>query len=93
MPKRHCALGWSIKSFLKPPSLEEVNGFVGKFKKLSGIVLKMTKEAALAGLNDDMDQGLKTIEKIYLDRLMKTHDAIEGLKAFLEKRKPTWKDN
>jgi 1,4-dihydroxy-2-naphthoyl-CoA synthase len=24
---------------------------------------------------------------------MKTNDAIEGLKAFLDKRKPTWKDN
>ncbi|MGA2467492.1 MAG: enoyl-CoA hydratase-related protein [Thermodesulfobacteriota bacterium] len=72
---------------------EEVNGFIEKFKKLSGIVLKLTKEAVLAGLNDDMDQGLKVIEKIYLDRLMKTNDAIEGLKAFLDKRKPTWKDN
>jgi cyclohexa-1,5-dienecarbonyl-CoA hydratase len=72
---------------------EEVNGFIDKFKKLSGIVLKLTKEATLAGLNDDLDQGLKAIEKIYLDRLMKTHDAIEGLKAFLDKRKPTWKDN
>jgi len=71
---------------------EEVNGFIEKFKKLSGIVLKLTKEAALAGLNDDMDKGLKAIEKIYLDRLMKTDDATEGLKAFMEKRKPTWKD-
>ena len=71
---------------------EEVNGFIEKFKKLSGIVLKLSKEATLAGLNDDMDQGLRAIEKIYLDRLMKSHDAIEGLKAFLEKRKPTWKD-
>jgi cyclohexa-1,5-dienecarbonyl-CoA hydratase len=71
---------------------EEVNGFINKFKKLSGIVLKLTKEAALAGLNDDMDKGLKVIEKIYLERLMKTNDAIEGLKAFLDKRKPIWKD-
>lgn len=72
---------------------EEVNGFIEKFKKLSGAVLKLTKEAALAGLNDDMHQGLKAIENIYLGRLMKTSDAIEGLKAFLEKRKPIWKDN
>jgi len=71
---------------------EEMNGFIEKFKRLSGIVLKLAKEATLAGLNDDIDQGLKVIEKIYLDRLMKTHDALEGLKAFLEKRKPTWKD-
>ncbi len=71
---------------------QEVEIFVGKFTKLSGSILKLTKEAALAGLNDDMDQGLQAIEKIYLDKVMKTHDAIEGLKAFLEKRKPTWKD-
>ena len=71
---------------------EEVNAFIGKFTKLSAIVLKLTKEATLAGLNDDMDQGLKAIEKIYLGQLMKTHDAMEGLKAFLEKRKPTWKN-
>ena len=72
---------------------QEANGFIEKFTKLSGIVLKMTKEATLAGLNDDMDKGLKVIEKIYLDRLMKTNDAMEGLKAFLDKRKPIWKDN
>ena len=72
---------------------EEVNGFVEKFKKLSGVVLRLAKEATLAGLNDDTDKGLKVIEKIYLDRLMKTNDAIEGLKAFLEKRKPIWEDN
>jgi cyclohexa-1,5-dienecarbonyl-CoA hydratase len=71
---------------------EEANSFIEKFKKLSGIVLKLAKEATLAGLDDDVDKGLKVIEKIYLDRLMKTNDAMEGLKAFLEKRKPTWKD-
>ncbi len=71
---------------------EEVNGFIEKFKKLSGIVLRLAKEATLAGLNDDMEKGLKIIEKIYLEDLMKSHDAMEGLKAFLEKRKPTWKD-
>jgi enoyl-CoA hydratase/carnithine racemase len=72
---------------------QEVEAFIGKFSKLSGIVLKLTKEAVLVGLNDDMDQGLKAIERIYLDKLMKTHDAMEGLKAFLEKRKPSWNDN
>ncbi len=71
---------------------EEVNGFIEKFKKLSGIVLRLAKEATLAGLNDDPGKGLKAIEKIYLEELMKSHDAVEGLKAFLEKRKPIWKD-
>jgi cyclohexa-1,5-dienecarbonyl-CoA hydratase len=86
------ALGLINKVVPEASLADEVNGFIGKFKKLSGIVLKLAKEATLAGLNDDMDKGLKAIEKIYLDRLMKTKDALEGLKAFLEKRKPTWKD-
>ena len=70
---------------------EEVNAFIGKFKTLSGVVLRTAKEAVLSGLNDDMDEGLRTIEKVYLDKLMRTHDATEGLNAFLEKRKPVWK--
>jgi len=86
------ALGLVNKVVPEASLTQEVNGFIEKFTKLSGIVLKLAKEATLAGLNDDMAQGLKVIEKIYLDRLMKTNDAIEGLKAFLEKRKPTWKD-
>jgi cyclohexa-1,5-dienecarbonyl-CoA hydratase len=71
---------------------QEVNAFIEKFKKLSGIVLKLAKEAVLAGLNDDVEKGLQAIEKIYLNRLMKSHDATEGIKSFLEKRKPTWKN-
>ena len=90
----HEALNLGLVNKIVPETslAQEVNSFIEKFTKLSGIILKLTKEAALAGLNDDMDKGLKAIEKIYLDKAMKTHDAIEGLKAFLEKRKPTWKD-
>jgi cyclohexa-1,5-dienecarbonyl-CoA hydratase len=41
---------------------------------------------------DDFEPSLKIIEKIYLNELMKTADANEGLKAFIEKRKPEWKN-
>jgi cyclohexa-1,5-dienecarbonyl-CoA hydratase len=54
--------------------------------------LKLTKKAFVGGMVDDTDQGLSIIEKVYLDELMKTHDAEEGLKAFLDKRKPVWKE-
>jgi len=32
------------------------------------------------------------VENVYLNELMKTDDANEGLRAFLEKREPVWKN-
>jgi 1,4-dihydroxy-2-naphthoyl-CoA synthase len=71
---------------------EELEKFCGKFLPLSGLVLALTKKAFKVGLMDDQAQGLRAIEKIYLQELMKTQDAEEGLKAFLEKRKPVWQE-
>jgi cyclohexa-1,5-dienecarbonyl-CoA hydratase len=71
---------------------QETQAFVRTFLKLSAEVLRQTKQAVTAGLRDDLEPSLKEIEDIYLNQLMKTHDAQEGLKAFLEKRKPTWEN-
>lgn len=35
-------------------------------------------------------EKLQAVEAMYLDELMQTSDAVEGLNAFLEKRKPVW---
>jgi cyclohexa-1,5-dienecarbonyl-CoA hydratase len=35
---------------------------------------------------------LAAVEAMYLDELMQTNDAVEGLNAFLEKRKPSWEN-
>jgi cyclohexa-1,5-dienecarbonyl-CoA hydratase len=66
--------------------------FLKPYLKLSAEVLRKTKKAMIAGLRDDFDASLKIIEEIYLDELMKTADAQEGLAAFMEKRKPQWKN-
>lgn len=39
-----------------------------------------------------LDLGLADVEQLYLSDLMVTHDANEGVRAFLEKRAPVWKD-
>ena len=36
--------------------------------------------------------SINKIEDIYLNELMKTKDANEGLAAFMEKRQPVWKN-
>ena len=35
---------------------------------------------------------LPRLERLYLDDLMRTHDAIEGIDAFMAKRTPAWTD-
>jgi cyclohexa-1,5-dienecarbonyl-CoA hydratase len=71
---------------------EETRDFIKPYMKLSATVLKHTKKAIMTGLLDDLEPSLKRIEDIYLNELMKTADANEGLKAFLEKRRPEWKN-
>jgi len=66
--------------------------FVKPYLKLSAEVLRKTKKAIRVGLMDDFEPSLKKIEEVYLDELMKTRDATEGLQAFLDKRKPEWRN-
>ena len=69
---------------------EELDKFVNIFSSLSGSALKVTKEAFKKVKTIPFKDGLPVIEDIYLNKLMKLEDAEEGLKSFLEKRKPVW---
>jgi cyclohexa-1,5-dienecarbonyl-CoA hydratase len=63
-----------------------------KLASNSAVVLQLTKRAFLEGFTKNYSQSIKEIEDIYLNKLMKTNDANEGLSAFLEKRQPVWKN-
>ncbi len=81
-----------INEVFPPTELEEaVNKLVQKFKQKSSVALKLIRMAVYQGLNKDFKEALDGVTDIYLNRLIKTEDAVEGLKAFLEKRKPVWK--
>jgi cyclohexa-1,5-dienecarbonyl-CoA hydratase len=69
---------------------EEAQAFISKLAAQSSVVLRMTKKAIVRGYDTGAEEALKVIEDIYMNELMKTADANEGLKAFLEKRKPVW---
>jgi cyclohexa-1,5-dienecarbonyl-CoA hydratase len=71
---------------------EEVSNFIEKLTALSAAVLRITKRATFQGLTLTFEEALARSEDLYLNRLMKTEDAIEGLQAFMEKRKPAWKN-
>ncbi len=68
-----------------------VEDVLKQVSKLSSATLATTKKAIYAWDCMHFDKGLARAEKIYLDELMKTEDAREGINAFLEKREPQWK--
>ncbi|MCX6013197.1 MAG: enoyl-CoA hydratase-related protein [Chloroflexi bacterium] len=69
---------------------EATNNLVKKLTTLSNIVVRLTKKAASGNVDTEFKQKLAKIEDIYLNELMKTRDASEGLTAFMEKRAPVW---
>jgi cyclohexa-1,5-dienecarbonyl-CoA hydratase len=59
--------------------------------KLSPAALAVAKKAFYAWDSVHLDKGLARAEKIYLEELMQTEDAKEGIAAWMEKRKPVWR--
>jgi cyclohexa-1,5-dienecarbonyl-CoA hydratase len=64
---------------------------VDRLVTLSPAALAITKKAIYAWDSIHFDKGLARAENIYLQELIKTQDAQEGIAAFLQKREPRWK--
>lgn len=73
---------------VEPKTIE----LLSKFRELSSSALEMTRRALDLGVGRSIDTALTELEAMYLNDLMKTSDANEGIKAFMEKRKPVWRD-
>ena len=76
---------------------EKLDGLIGsvlaELSCLSPAALLHAKKAMYAWDAIHFDKGLARTEKIYLDELISTSDAREGIIAFLEKRLPKWTGN
>ena len=70
------------------PKLLEV---MAKLKELSGTSLVFARQSLDLGRGRTLDAALDEQENMYLHELMKTQDANEGIKAFMEKRKAIWR--
>lgn len=67
-----------------------VEKLVGEISALSASSVRLTKRAIRAAGNRIDPDEIDAAERFYVKELMRTPDAIEGLKAFLEKRLPVW---
>jgi len=72
---------------------EAVQTFVEKqILPKSAASLRLANQATQFSLAKHFREHIQEVEGLYLNRLMSTADAVEGIQAFLEKRPAKWKD-
>ena len=64
--------------------------FSAPFLAQSRVALLHAKRAIRAAAGKPLAEALPEVERIYLQEVMQTADAGEGLSAFMEKRQPLW---
>ena len=69
----------------------EAHALASRFARHSAAALRLTKRTILAAADRPRDAAFPDAAAIYLDDLMATEDAVEGLRAFVEKRAPAWR--
>jgi enoyl-CoA hydratase len=70
--------------------MEEAKGIANKIAAKPALAIKAAKEAVLKSANLPLDEGLDFERKSFW-LLFASEDRAEGMKAFLEKRKPQFK--
>jgi cyclohexa-1,5-dienecarbonyl-CoA hydratase len=71
---------------------QKTQELLDKLRELSAPALEATKRAIDLARGASFEEALRRVEDLYLNELMKTEDAHEGINAFMQKRKPAWKN-
>ena len=79
-----------VQTVFDDPQIAALTYFEQHLATKSAAALACAVAAARGAMIRDVRQRLGEVEKLYLERLMNTRDANEGLTAFLAKRKPQW---
>ena len=66
------------------------DAWLQRIYRQSASSIRFTKKAFRLAQSADFEERLAAVERLYLEELMQTGDANEGLNAFIEKRKPVW---
>jgi cyclohexa-1,5-dienecarbonyl-CoA hydratase len=79
-----------VHAMADDPELAALGWFREHLAGKSAAALACATAAARGPMRADVRRRLADVERLYLDRLMATRDANEGLSAFLGKRAPHW---
>lgn len=85
-------IGLVNRVFPKETFALDVQAFVAPYLTLSRAALISARKAIRVAADKPFGAALDAAEAVYLKELMHTDDAKEGLAAFLEKRKPVWRN-
>jgi cyclohexa-1,5-dienecarbonyl-CoA hydratase len=85
------AIGLANRSAMAEELDAVVQRTLDELRELSPTALAHAKKALYGWDAIHFDKGLARAEKIYLEELISTEDAREGIMAFLEKRPARWK--
>jgi len=85
------ALAWGLASAVaEDPEALALEYFQSNLADKSAASLGFGVQAARSDFAAAANKRLLIVERLYLEGLMKTHDAVEGLNGFLQKRNPKW---
>jgi cyclohexa-1,5-dienecarbonyl-CoA hydratase len=79
-----------VQAVAEDPAAAALAWFDQHLQGKSAAALACALVAARGTMQHQVRERLRELERLYLDWLMRTHDANEGLSAFLEKRQPAW---
>lgn len=69
---------------------DEALALAGRMARHSAAALRRAKRALRSAYSARVEHAMHRAVEVYLHDLMKTADAVEGLRAFTEKRRPEW---
>ena len=58
----------------------------------SPLIIRLNKRAVKKHLGLNFRSALQGVSDLFLNKLMKTEDTLEGIASFEEKRRPVWKN-